>query len=170
MAAVTRIRWFWLALGIVVADRATKLAIERCTPERFHLTIVPRVIYLVHSRNPGIAFGMFAEAQSKWLRALLIATSVVVIGVLAWLLVAGRAGGLRSRVGLALILGGAAGNLIDRLLHGGVTDFFEVWLGSYHWPAFNIADSAISIGAALVVLELLLGPRHADSEPMNPKA
>ncbi len=168
MAAATRIRWFWLSLGIVVADRATKLAIERHTPEGFHRTIIPRVIYLVHSHNPGIAFGIFAEAESKWLRALLIATSIVVIGILSWLLATARAGGLRSRVGLALILGGAAGNLIDRLLRGSVTDFFEVWLGSYHWPAFNVADSAISIGAALVVLDLLLGRRHPTGEPRNP--
>src|SRR3989442_9017325 len=124
MAAATRIRWFWLSLGIVVADRATKLAIEQHTPEGFHRTIIPRVIYLVHSHNPGIAFGIFAEAESKWLRALLIATSIVVIGILSWLLATGRAGGLPRPVRLALTLGGAAGDLIDRRLPGNVTDIF----------------------------------------------
>jgi len=74
--------------------------------------------------------------------------------------VAGRAGGSLAQAGLALILGGAAGNSVDRLMHGGVTDFLEVRLGTYRWPAFNAADSAISIGAALVVIELLFGGRH----------
>jgi len=164
MAAAGRLRWIWLVAAIVVADRVTKLAIELCTHESFRRTLIPRVAYLIHSRNPGIAFGIFAEAESKWLPMLLVATSVVVIGVLAWLLAAGHISGTGSRIGLELILGGAIGNVIDRVLHGSVTDFLEVWLGSYRWPAFNVADSAISIGAVLVVLDLLLGRGHRREE------
>lgn len=161
MAGWERNRWFWLALAIVGFDRATKTAIELGTPEGFHRAIIPGFIHLVHSRNPGIAFGLLADSSSQWLTALLIVSSVAVIGVLSWLLATDRAGGRRSHAGLALILGGAAGNLIDRLLHGSVTDFFEVRLGSFHWPAFNVADSAITIGAALVVLDLLLSRPHS---------
>lgn len=164
MAAAGRLRWLWLVAGVVVADRVTKLAIELATPESFHRALIPRVAYLVHSRNPGIAFGIFADAELKWRPALLVATSVVVIGVLAWLLTAGRVAGGTMRIGLELILGGALGNVIDRLVHGSVTDFLEIWLGSYRWPAFNVADSAISIGAALVVLDLFLGHRHPKKE------
>ena len=164
MTGSASLRWLWLSLGIVAADRATKLAIERYTPEFFRRTIVRSFIYLVHTRNPGIAFGLLADGAAKWLPWLLSAISIVVIAVLAWLLAAGRAGGRLGQSGLALILGGAAGNLIDRLLHGSVTDFLEVWLGSYRWPAFNVADSAISIGAALVALELLFGQRHPAGE------
>ena len=153
-------RWFWLSLAIVIADRATKAAIEAYTQENYHRVIVPGVVNLVHSHNPGIAFGLLAEIDSKWLTLLLIASSAAVIGLLSWLMATERAGGRRGQAGLALILGGAAGNLIDRVLRGSVTDFFEVRLGSYHWPAFNVADSAITIGAALVVLELLLGRQH----------
>ncbi|MBI3668202.1 MAG: signal peptidase II [Acidobacteria bacterium] len=167
MAGAARTRWFWLSLGIVVADRATKFAIERYTPGSFRRTIVRGFIYLVHSQNPGMAFGLLAEGAAKWVPWLLSAISAVVIAVLAWLLAAGRAGGRLGQSGLALILGGAAGNLIDRLLHGGVTDFLEVWLGSYRWPAFNVADSAISIGAALVALELFFGPRRRSEEGLS---
>src|SRR5258708_6994487 len=115
---------------------------------------------LVHNQNPGIAFGVFSNSTSPWLAPLLLITSALVIVVLGWLLVSGRAGGRLAQAGLALILGGAAGNALDRLIHGGVTDFVEVRLGSYRWPAFNVADSAISIGAALVLVELLFGGGH----------
>ncbi len=164
MAGSASARWFWLSLLILAADRCTKLAIEAYTRESFRYVVVPGVITLVHSHNPGIAFGMFAGFGSRWLPALLIASSAGVIVLLAWLLTAERAGGPRGRAGVALILGGAVGNLMDRVLHGSVTDFFEVRLGSYHWPAFNVADSAITIGAALVVLELLFARRHPTSQ------
>ena len=160
MAGDTRARWFWLSLGIVAADRATKATIEAYTPDDYHRVVVPGLVNLVHSHNPGIAFGLLADLGSKWLTALLVASSVAVIGVLCWLLAAGRAGGRRSQLGLALILSGAVGNLIDRLLRGSVTDFLDVRLGNYHWPAFNVADSAITLGAVLLILELALGRRH----------
>ncbi len=154
--------WFWLSLATVLADRATKFAVERFTSEDFRRVLVPSVVTLVHSRNPGIAFGLLADEHSPWLTALLILGSAIVIGLLSWLLATRRTRGTCSQMGIALILGGAAGNLIDRLLHGGVTDFFEVHVGSFHWPAFNVADSAITIGALLVVLELLRHPHHSE--------
>jgi signal peptidase II len=84
------------------------------------------------------------------------------------LLVNGRMGGRLAQAGLALILGGAAGNALDRLIHGGVTDFVEIRLGTFSWPAFNVADSAISIGAALVIAELIFGGEHrTDSAERN---
>ena len=94
----------------------------------------------------------------------------MVIGVLAWFLVAGASGGAMTAAGLALLLGGATGNVTDRILHGAVTDFFEVWLGTYHYPAFNVADSAITIGAILLILDVLFGPKHAAPETSKPRA
>ena len=79
----------------------------------------------------------------------------MIVILLCWLLAAGHAGGATSQAGFALIAGGAAGNLLDRLLHGGVTDFLELHAGRFFWPAFNLADSAITVGAVLVALELL---------------
>ncbi|MGB2589495.1 MAG: signal peptidase II [Candidatus Acidiferrum sp.] len=154
MKIPARLRWLWLALAVVLLDRATKAWFETQTSEGWHHEVVRHFIYLVHSRNPGIAFSMFADSQSPWLRALLIGGSLAVICALAWLLVAGQ-GGAITCAGLALLLGGATGNVTDRLIHGAVTDFFEVWLGAYRWPAFNVADSAITIGAILLIFDLL---------------
>jgi signal peptidase II len=152
-----RLRWLWLTLGIVILDRATKAWFETQTDENWRHEVVRRFIYLVHSRNPGIAFSLFADSHSPWLRIVLTAGSLIVICVLAWLLVAGP-GGAAASAGLALLLGGATGNVTDRILHGAVTDFLEVWIGSYRWPAFNVADSAITIGAILLILDLIFSP------------
>jgi signal peptidase II len=157
-------RWLWLSLGVLAADRATKFVIERYTSPYFRFSVISDIVMLVHNQNPGIAFGVFSNSTSPWLAPLLLITSALVIAVLGWLLVNGRVGGRLAQAGLALILGGAAGNALDRLIHGGVTDFVEIRLGTFSWPAFNVADSAISIGAALVVVELVFGgQRRSDS-------
>jgi signal peptidase II len=154
-------RWLWLALAIVAADRGSKFAIERLTAEGFRRPLVPHFADLVHSVNAGIAFGLFSGTTSKWISFVLVLSSAVVILLLVWLLFAGHAGGAASQAGVALITGGAAGNLLDRLVHGGVTDFLELRAGSFRWPAFNLADSAITIGAVLIIFELLGGESHA---------
>jgi signal peptidase II len=157
-------RWLWLSLAVLAADRATKFAIERYTSPYFRFSVVSDIVMLVHNQNPGIAFGVFSNSTSPWLAPLLLITSALVIVVLGWLLINGRVGGRLAQAGLALILGGAAGNALDRLIHGGVTDFVEIRLGTFSWPAFNVADSAISVGAALVVVELVFGgQRRSDS-------
>lgn len=160
MNVPARVRWLWLTLVVVVLDRGTKAWFETQTVEGWRHQVAANFIYLVHSQNPGVAFGVLADSASTWTRVGLIAGSVVVIAILAWMLVASRSGGALSAAGLALLLGGATGNVTDRIMHGGVTDFFEVWLGSYRWPAFNVADSAIAIGAALLIIDVLFGSRH----------
>ena len=160
MTLPSRLRWLWLTLAVVLADRATKAWFESRTPEGWRHELIQHFIYLVRSRNPGIAFGVFADSSSPWMRIGLIGGSVLVIGALAWLFVAGDSGGSSTAAGLALLLGGATGNVTDRIIHGAVTDFFEVWFGSYHYPAFNVADSAIAIGAALIILDALFGARE----------
>lgn len=158
-----RLRWLWLTLAVVLLDRASKAWFESQTLEGWHYELIHDFIYLVHSKNPGIAFGVFADSPSPVMRLVLIVGSAVVIAVLAWLFVAGHTGGSLTAAGLALLLGGATGNVTDRIVHGAVTDFFEVWLGSYHWPAFNVADSAITIGAALIILDVLIFHKHHSS-------
>jgi signal peptidase II len=107
---------------------------------------------------------MFSDSSSPWLKPLLLISSGAVIALLVWLLVTGRAAGPLANAGVSLILGGAAGNALDRLLYGGVTDFVEVRLWTYRWPAFNVADSVITIGAVLVLIELIFyGTQHSDS-------
>jgi signal peptidase II len=157
-------RWLWISLGVLAADRATKYAIERTSPF-FRHSVISDIVVLVHSQNPGIAFSMFSDSKSPWLTPLLLASSCVVMGLLVWMLVTSRAGGALVQCGLALILGGAAGNALDRVLHGSVTDFLEVRLWKYIWPAFNVADSAITIGAVFVLYELLFGGAHPQKAP-----
>ena len=161
MTLPSRLRWLWLTIVVVFLDRLTKALIESRTVEGWRHELVHNFIYLVHTRNPGIAFSIFADERSPWMRLILIGGSLLVIAVVAWLLVTGRAGGVYTAAGLALLLGGATGNLADRILHGGVTDFFEVWFGTYRYPAFNVADSAITIGAILVLIDVLFPPRKA---------
>jgi signal peptidase II len=150
-----RLRYLWLTLAVVLLDRASKAWFETQTPEGWRRELVHNFIYLVHTRNTGIAFGVFSQSAGAGTRILLIAGSLGVIGALCWLLVTSRNASRLSLVGIALLLGGATGNVTDRIVHGGVTDFFEVLLGSYTYPAFNVADSAITIGAILLLLELL---------------
>jgi signal peptidase II len=160
LTTAKRLRFLWLTLAVVLLDRATKAWFETQTAEGWRHEVIHHFLYLVHASNPGIAFSFFADSTSPWTRIVLIAGSIIVIGVLAWLLVAGHSGSRLTAASLALLLGGATGNVTDRILHGAVTDFFEVWLGTYHYPAFNVADSAITIGAALIILDVLFGRKH----------
>jgi len=163
MTFPSRLRWLSLTLFIVAADRATKAFIESRTTEGWRHELIHNFIYLVHSKNPGIAFSMFASSASPWLRIGLIALSILFIAALSWLLVNSKHVTWRTLTGLSLLIGGAAGNLTDRFLHGAVTDFFEIWFGTYRYPAFNVADSAITIGAILVLLDVLFPPRKTST-------
>jgi signal peptidase II len=164
MILPSRLRFLWLTLAVVLLDRATKAWFETQTTEGWRHEVIHHFLYLVYARNPGIAFSFFADSASPWMRVLLITGSLIVIAVLAWLLVTGHSVGRFTGAGLALLLGGATGNVTDRILHGAVTDFFELWFGSYHYPAFNVADSAITIGAILILLEVLFPPRVRSSQ------
>lgn len=158
----------WLtALVIVVADRLTKAAVLGNLEHGEWREVFPGFT-LTHVRNPGIAFSLFADGGplTRVLLHLVILTAVVVI---AWMVV--RHGRQRVLSGLAfgLILGGAVGNLIDRILYGWVLDFIHVWVRfsdrTWSWPDFNVADSAISIGAVLLILTELFRPEQADDAP-----
>ena len=151
----SRLRWLILTFMVVFLDRLSKAAIEAKTTEGWRHELIHNFICLVHSKNPGIAFSIFADTNSHWVRFALIAGSLVVIAILAWYLVAAKGVSPRAASGLALLLGGATGNLTDRILHGAVTDFFEVLFGAYRYPAFNVADSAITIGAILILLDVV---------------
>ena len=152
-----QLRYLWITLAVVVLDRATKAYFDATTPLGWRHELIPNFIYLVHSRNTGIAFGVFSQSAGTGTRIALIAGSLVVIGALCWLLVTSRQAGALSSTGLALLLAGATGNVTDRIVHGAVTDFFEVLFGTYAYPAFNVADSAIAIGAVLLLFDLLFG-------------
>lgn len=162
-----RMSWRSLALIIAVvllADQATKHAIERYTTSDYFHVVIPGLLNLIHTHNPGVAFSMFADAHSPAVRFFLVLFSFGVIVFLFWLLAAERAGGRLGQIGMALILGGAVGNVLDRLTRRGVTDFIDLHMGSYHWPTFNVADSAIVVGAVIVVVELFRDWGHPRGE------
>lgn len=142
--------------AVFILDRLTKFLIQEHFSAWDSLSIIPGFFNIVHTENPGIAFGMFAEANHYWWRnAILIGVSVVVLIVVSVILLrpGSDLGGL-LRTGLSLVMGGALGNLYDRVVHGTVTDFVELHAGPYYFPAFNVADSAITIGACLLLLDM----------------
>lgn len=166
MTGVSRSGWALglLAVVVIVLDQLSKLAVEKFTSLGSFQVVIPGLLNLVHTSNPGVAFGLFADSQAPWRAPLLILFSVTVIVLIIWMLWTHRAGGALGSYGLALILGGAAGNVVDRLFHRSVTDFIDFHLGAYHWYTFNVADTAIVIGAALVILELLRDGRRVGQE------
>ena len=157
MRAAPSARWLWLTLAVLAADRATKYAVESLTSEGFRRVLIPEFAALVHSRNTGMAFGLFGGSDTRWFSVALLLVSSAVVVFLVWLLLTGRATTTPAQAGLALLAAGAAGNLLDRLIHGAVTDFLELHAGSFYWPAFNLADSAITVGAALLAIEIFRG-------------
>jgi signal peptidase II len=160
----SRTRWIWVTLFALALDRATKYAVEVRTPLGYRRVLIRHFFTFVHASNPGLAFGIFADSPSPKLTAMLSIGTMIICALLVWLLISGRAGGRAGQVGVALILGGAAGNLFDRLLYSRVTDFLDFQFGNYHWPAFNVADSVIMIGAVILGIELLFLQTHASSE------
>jgi signal peptidase II len=156
-----------IALGIFTLDQITKAMVEANVPLHEPLTVIPGFMNLTHVKNRGAAFGIFADAPSQGKLMLVVFLSVLALGVVVTLLWRNHPGAKRTGLGLALILGGAVGNLFDRLVHGSVVDFAEFYVRNYHFPAFNVADSAIVIGAGLLLLDMVLSqqPLEHRSEP-----
>jgi signal peptidase II len=158
-----RITYFWIALAAILADQASKAVVLARFTDDTAIAVIPGFFRLVRVENRGIAFGMLSDSASPWTLLLLILFSLGAIALVGALLWQNHLSSLSAGTGLSLILGGAAGNLIDRVLRGRVVDFLDLYVGSYHWPAFNIADSAICIGAGMVLWDLLAAPRARHS-------
>ena len=145
----------WLPILVVAIDQLTKAAIRATLPLHESVTVVPGFIDFTHVRNSGAAFGILngVDFPFKTMLIAVIATSALVgVGMYAASLAHHQ---FVARLGLALIIGGAAGNLIDRVIAGSVVDFVDVYWRTYHFWAFNVADSAISIGVAVMILDML---------------
>ncbi|MBV8817293.1 MAG: signal peptidase II [Acidobacteriaceae bacterium] len=154
---------------IVLADRITKVAVERSMTAFESIPVLPGWIRLIHTNNPGAAFGVLAEGNPVLRSIVLIGISALVLMFVASALWNrnGSFSGTWTRLGLSLILGGAIGNLYDRVVHGTVTDFIEVYRGTWSFPAFNVADSAITVGAIFLLIDLLRPrrkPLHESAE------
>ncbi len=154
---------FLIALLVIVLDRLAKLVVEQKIPLHDGIQIIPGFFRLTHLENRGAAFGLFADSPSPWKIGVLVLFSVIALVVVSTLLWKNSQTISITGVGLALILGGAVGNLWDRLTAGHVTDFLLFYIGRYQWPAFNVADSAIVVGATLLVYEIVFTKAPAES-------
>jgi signal peptidase II len=152
--------------SIVFVDQVTKFLVRAAIPLYSKRSIIPNLLDFTHVQNTGAAFGLLNAADFPYKSALMIA--IATLALVAISLYARQLGNDEklSRYGLALILGGAFGNLIDRALAGYVIDFVDVYWGEAHFWAFNIADAAITIGAILVLLEMVGVGRHHASRPV----
>ncbi len=153
--------WLLLAVAVVVADQVTKLRVIDNLELYQRISILP-VLDLVRLHNTGAAFSFLADA-SGWQNWLFTGVaSVVSVGILWWLMTLPRTGRLVLALGLALVLGGAIGNLIDRALYGYVVDFILFHYKDWSYPAFNVADSAITCGVALIVFDGVILQKRRD--------
>jgi signal peptidase II len=144
-----------LALLVVLLDRWSKRLVAARIPMYTHIQIIPGFFRLTHTENTGAAFSLFADSPSHWRTGLLIGFSVLAMVVVLTLLWKQARALTITGIALSLILGGAVGNLWDRVARGRVVDFLLVYVKQYQWPVFNLADSAIVVGACLLVIEIL---------------
>lgn len=158
-----------VAMLIVLADRLTKVAIQHSMNGYENIPVIPGFLRIVHTENPGAAFGMLAEGNPMLRAAILIGVSSLVLIFVAGALWSknGAYTALSSRFALGLILGGAIGNLLDRIIRGTVTDFIEVYHRGWSFPAFNVADSAITVGAVILIAEMLWPRRKAVTQHVS---
>jgi signal peptidase II len=151
----SRLRSVSIIAGVVILDRITKLYIQRNFSPWDTKPVIAGFFNIVHAENPGAAFGFLSESHSEYRAIFLLGVSLVVIGIIGTMLF--RRSVKKSpvlEIALALVFGGAAGNMYDRLFRGTVTDFLQFFFGTYEFPSFNAADSAITIGACLLLLDL----------------
>jgi signal peptidase II len=157
---ILRVMYVVIALVILAGDQGTKALVERSIPEHAVIPVIPHFLDFVHNTNPGAVFGLFADSPAAWKTALLVVASAALLVLVAVMVWKSQESSWESGVGLAMILGGAVSNLADRIRSGRVVDFIDVHVWGYHWFPFNVADSAIVVGAGLLILQMLLGSRR----------
>ena len=160
----SRLRWLWLSLAVILLDQAAKYIAEALLTPHQPVAVLPFFDWFL-TYNTGAAFSLLANAGG-WQRWFFTVIAIVVSVVIVQWLTKLEEDERLTAVSLALILGGAIGNVIDRILLGHVIDYIQVWLGSYPFPAFNVADAAISVGAVLLILASFIG-RKPDEESQS---
>ena len=157
-----------LSAAVVALDQASKWLIERNLDLYERVELIPGYFRLAHVTNDGIAFGLFPSGGSLWATALLATLGLVALSVVTIYFLGTPDDQSLLLTALALVLGGAVGNLTDRLMRGRVTDFFDAYVGTHHWPTFNVADSAISVGIVLLALETLRSRGESPASSTSP--
>lgn len=150
----------FIAGGVFLLDRLTKWLVSQKIALYHGVDVIPGFFRLTHVRNQDAAFNLFSGSPAQFKVALLILLSVATLAVVSTLLWKNRSATNITTIALSLVGGGALGNLWDRVVTGKVIDFLDFYVGSHHWPTFNLADSAIVVGALLLVSEIFLAPRE----------
>jgi signal peptidase II len=160
-----RVKAYGAATAVFALDRLTKWLIETHVSFLDTFRVIPGFFDIVRTQNPGIAFSLFSDSPAEWRTLILPLFALAAVVVVAGILWRPERLDRFSLAGLTLILGGAAGNLFDRIIRKSVTDFLDVYVGDHHWPTFNVADSAVVIGSGLLLLEVLRPKRQAANVP-----
>jgi signal peptidase II len=145
----------WLSAVIVVVDQATKALVRARLPLYGSVNVIPGMLDVTHATNNGAAFGILNGVEFPYKAVVMVFVALIALAAVGLYAVSLPAEQRVARAGLALILGGACGNLIDRAMTGHVLDFVDVYWRDYHFWAFNVADSAITVGVALMLLDVL---------------
>jgi signal peptidase II len=155
---------------VFILDQVTKAVIQQTMQLHESIPIINRLFSLTYIRNPGAAFGLFAEHGDGLRMAFFVTISVIAIVFLWTLFVKTPNEARMGRLSIAMVMGGAMGNLADRLRFGEVIDFLDFYIGSHHWPAFNVADSSITVGVALMIWYFIREDRRANQPDQTPSA
>lgn len=156
-----RVGHFGLAAIIFALDQVTKAVISNRVPlNTGWIEVIPGFFSITHVQNRGAAFSLFSDGNSSWKLGMLITFSLVAMVAISYFLWKSAHRLTITSLALALVLGGAFGNLWDRIVHGRVTDFLHFYVGEYSWPDFNVADTAIVIGAVLIIAEIIFTPHQ----------
>lgn len=180
MTLTGRARYLWIALAVLAIDQVSKIWVHATLPGEPPVVVVPNFFNLIYSRNAGGLFGYFGGMSGGVRAILLIALPIGAVAMILWLILKSQDEDRRTRIALSLILGGAVGNLIDRIFRGEVVDFLDVYVSrdlfpgtaewlittfdSNHWATFNVADSAIVCGACLLLLAVFFPGQEPGSE------
>ena len=164
-AGLFRLLFAIISIGVLVFDQVTKEWITSRMSLYSSVPVVPGLINLTLVTNTGALFGLFKDIDDPYRTIMFLAVPVIAISLILYFQYRTSTADIMTQSGLALILGGAVGNLVDRLRFGHVVDFVDVFVGEHHWPAFNVADSAICVGVSLLFIDLLRQSRK--SQPVE---
>jgi signal peptidase II len=154
-----------LVAAIILLDQVTKALLVRAVPFYSSVRIIPGFANLTHIHNKGAILGFFNQSESPWTPIILLGLNLAALALVFWYYSKTAVEERGLRTALAFIVGGALGNVIDRIVRGYVVDFIELYVGKFHWPTFNVADSCISIGAVLLLLTVIFRRPYA-SDPV----
>jgi len=151
-----RLAYALIAAGVFALDQVTKGLVESRIPPFATVTVIPHFFNLTNTKNPGAAFGLFADSPAPWKTGVLVVVSALLIATVVSVVWRSRRLDWQVGLSLSLILGGALSNLADRIRFGRVVDFLDVYFRNYHWYTFNVADSAIVVGACFLIVRVMV--------------